>query len=476
MPNSLTAAGLTTATYDELQAQYETNFETAYGDDINLASNTPDGQIIGNFVQSNLDVEDLISSVNTMFDPDQAVGVILDQRCAINGIRRQGGTYTVTPITVVTSRTLTLYGLDQTAQPVYTVADSQGNQWQLQTTQTSFVAGTNAFNFQSATPGANSTVVNTITTQVTIVIGVVSVNNPTTFTTIGITEEQDSALKIRRQQSTAISNQSFYDGLLAALKNINGVSSAFVYENDGSTTDANSVPGHSIWVIVAGSGAAASIAQAIYSKRNSGCGMKGSVSFVITRSDGTPFTVFWDDVQEETLFIAAYLTSLNGVNPPNIAAIQAGLVTSFSPGVAAEVNVNALSTAIQAIDPNSLVTFSGAGTPSPAGFSTTSGGAYSLTLTPTAKNLQFSIEAENIILLPMQLNPVTSTVTHAATQQFSSLGGYGTLTYSISVNNSGGSINSSSGLYTAGATHPRTDTVLVTDSLGNTATATVSVT
>jgi hypothetical protein len=54
-----------------------------------------------------------------MFDPDNAVGVVLDQRVAINGIQRQAGTYTVTPITVVTSQSVNLYGLDQDVQPVY---------------------------------------------------------------------------------------------------------------------------------------------------------------------------------------------------------------------------------------------------------------------------------------------------------------------------------------------------------------------
>jgi hypothetical protein len=76
----------------------------------------------------------------------------------------------------------------------------------------------------------------------------------------------------------------------------------------------------------------------------------------------------------------------------------------------------------------------------------------------------------------MILSPVTSTIAPTLTQTFTALGGYGTLVYSISVNNSGGSINSSSGLYTAGSTPNVTDTILVTDSLSNTATAVVNVT
>jgi hypothetical protein len=56
------------------------------------------------------------------------------------------------------------------------------------------------------------------------------------------------------------------------------------------------------------------------------------------------------------------------------------------------------------------------------------------------------------------------------------VGGYGAKTYSLSVNNSGGSINSSTGLYTAGATPSVVDTVHVVDGIGSTANASVSVT
>ena len=89
----------------------------------------------------------------------------------------------------------------------------------------------------------------------TIVLGVTSVNNPTTYTTLGTNQESDSALKLRRQISVSIGSQGYLQGLLGALESINGVSSAFVYENNTGITNADGVPGHSIWVIVAGSDA-----------------------------------------------------------------------------------------------------------------------------------------------------------------------------------------------------------------------------
>lgn len=560
MPNSIGPTGLITATQAEILANYTAAMQQIYGADINLESDTPDGQMLNIFIQSVLDLEDLLVQIYNMFDPDNAIGVILDQRVAINGIQRQAGTFTVTNITIVTSQALNLYGLDQTAQPVYTVSDNAGNLWQLQTTQTIASSGTYVAAFQAATPGANLTVPNTITVPVTIVLGVVSVNNPTTYTTLGVNEESDAQLKVRRQKSVSLASQGYLTALLAALENINGVTSAFVYENDTGTTNGDGVPGHSIWVVVAGSAAASDIANAIYKKRNAGCGMFGDTTFTITQVDGSPFVIRWDNVSPQNLFTAFTASSIDGINAPNLAAIQAQLPSIFTPTVFQEVDINHLATLVQDIDPNTLVTGAGfsagftqiitlsgvaaSGTfkveyngnqsasinwndsistiqtkvQAVSGLSTTlvtgsiasqtlhfnlsalssvlglifitnnslqTGGSvaitpsynegYSNTLTPTLKKYQFAVAEANIIITPMILSPTTVSVVNLHTQQFTGLGGYAPLTYSLQTNVSGGSINASTGLYTAGST-PGTDVALVTDALGNTATATITVT
>lgn len=561
MPNSFGPLGLTTDTQQELVANFTAQFKAIYEADINLSSDTPDGQLMNIFIQSVLDLQDLLTQIYNSLDPDNAIGVVLDQRVAINGIQRQAGTFTVTNITLVTNQSVNLFGLDQTDQPIYTVSDNAGNLWELQTTQLGVSIGTNVFSFQASIPGAIVTTPNTITVPYTIVLGVVSINNPTTYTTLGVNEESDANLRVRRQQAVSISSQGYLAGLLATLKNVVGVTSATVYENTTSSPNSDSVPGHSIWVIIGGSPADSDIANAIYQKRNAGCGMFGSTSFTITQVDGTRFTVVWDVVTAQNLFISLTVEGIAANSESNIAAIRQGLVTSFVPGVFQEVNINALATQVQLLDPNTLVTASGfsngqsqvatlsavaasgafvlnynghasasinwndsVGTiqtklQSVTGLSTatvtgsiasqtltfdlstisdvqgllyvtsntlqTSGSVaitfsfnddYTDLLTPTRKNYQFAVSSENIIILPMILSPTTSTVIHTDTQQFTGLGGYGAYAYSFVTNNSGGSINSSSGLYTAGASFPVTDTVQVIDSFGHSAQATISVT
>ncbi len=558
MPNSISATGLVTATYAELVAFYTQAFQQIYGVNINLDTSSPDGQLMNIFIQSVLDLQDLVTQVNAMFDPDQAIGVVLDQRVAINGIQRQAGTFSVTPITVAVNQSLNLYGLDQMEQPVYTIQDNSGTMWQLQVTQNVPAAGSYSYNFQAALAGAVLTTPNTINIPVTIVLGVTSVNNPTAQSEIGLNEETDAALKVRRQQSVSLASQGYYKGLLAALENIPGVTAAFIYENTGDTTDMDGVPGHSIWVIVAGSPAAVDVATAIYDKRNAGCGMFGSTSYIISQVDGSPFIIYWDEVVEQNLFITFTAGSVDGINLPNINLIRTQLPNIYAPGVFKEVNINQLATLVQTIDSNTLVTNAGFSTgqtqvltlsgvaasgtyvlnyngntsaainwndsaatiqtkvrgisglstatvtgtaisgpitinlttvasvqgiiyatsnslvtsaPAAITFSYNWGSAN--TLSPSSKKFQFGVTSALTVITPLQLLPATSTVLRLASEQFNGYGGYGAIAYTMQANPSGGSINSS-GLYTAGST-TGSDIVLITDVLGNTQTATVSV-
>jgi hypothetical protein len=561
MANSIGPLGLTTNTQAELLANLTTLFQNIYGADIVITSNSPDGQLINGFIQVILDDQDLLTQIYNTFDPDNAVGVILDQRVAINGIQRQAGTLTVTNITIVTNQSVNLYGSDQSVQPVYTVSDNAGNLWELGTTQIAVPTGTNVFAFQSAVTGAITPLPNTLTIQVTIVLGVISVNNPTAYTTLGTNEESDAALKIRRQKSVSQASQGYLKGLLAALENINGVTSAFVYENDTSVTDIDGVPGHTIWVIIAGSPDNVDVATAIYEKRNAGCGMFGQTFYNVIQVNSTSFTVYWDYVTPQNLFIAFTATSIDGINQPAIANIRSGLVTNFVPGVFQEVNINEIATQVQDIDPNTLVTNCGlsnggmqiatlSGIAASGSFvvnyngdtsaainwndsiSTIQSKVQAITgltsalvtgsiasqtlnfnlsaivnifgliyvtsntlqtslavpitfsfnedyqdiLTPTSKSLQFAIASGNIIILPMILSPTTSTVSVTQSETFVGLGGYGDYTYSLFIDNSGATVNSLSGLYTAGSTPNVTDTVKVVDVFGNSAIATIAVT
>jgi uncharacterized phage protein gp47/JayE len=391
MPNIIDSNGLQTKTRSELVTEISNDLKLIYGNDINLDPDTPDGQFINIFIQSILDGYDLLTQVYNQFDPDLAFGRVLDQRVAINGIQRQAGTRTVTNITVVTSQAVNLYGVDQTVEPVFTVSDDQGNEWQLIETQNVAGAGTYVYSFQSAVPGEVLTTPNTITNAVTVVLGITSVNNPTTYTTLGIDEETDQDLRLRRQRSVSLASQGYLEGLIAALENITGLTDVFVYENRTGTVDADGIPSHSIWVIVGGTASDEDIATAIYRKRNAGCGMKGSENYTITQVDGSKFVVKWDEVETEDLYIAFDAESLDGVNAPNTTKILDDLPGLLPLGVNEQIDVNEIATLVQGIDDNTLV-LNCKVSDSPI----TVYNPGDDFLSPSAKNKKFSVVAANI--------------------------------------------------------------------------------
>ncbi len=305
MPDIIDASGLQVKTAAEITASLVSGMQGIYGADINVDQNSPDGQFIGIMTQMAVDIRELAVSVNSNFDPDTALGTILDQRVTYNHITRHGGTYTVQPIDIVTNATVDLQGLDADFDNPnatgYTVQDGSGNQFIL-AVSTTLTAGTNTLNFRAKTIGQVSVPINTITTPVTIVLGVTSVNNSSAPVSVGATEETDAQLRTRRQQSVALATTGYLNGLLGTVLNLDGVTEAVLYENDTGVTDANGIPDHCIWLIVAG-GSSADIANALYEKKSYGANMRGAITVDIPTPSGSVFTAKWDQPVAENLYI-----------------------------------------------------------------------------------------------------------------------------------------------------------------------------
>lgn len=311
MPNSLDANGLQVVTQNEIVDELTTDLQTIYGEDINVDSNSPDGQVINIFAQMIEDLYELVNQVYSSFDPDQAIGTVLDQRCAINGIQRKAGTYTYVMIDVTADRSVTLQGLDtNSVEDAYIISDNEGNQFALANT-TDISAGVTSLRFRAVNVGNVEVLPNTITTPVTVILGVTSINNPSGSAEQGTNEETDAQLRERRKISVSISNQGYTDGLKAALLNIPDVTAANVYNNRSNVTDADGIPAHSIWVVIQG-GSVEDIGRVMDNKVPGGVGMKGSQSVTVAQDDGSSEDYFFDRPTQQTLYVKLVITPLNG--------------------------------------------------------------------------------------------------------------------------------------------------------------------
>ena len=154
MPDILDAKGLTLKTSQEIQEEIENGFRSIYGEQINLDPDTPDGQQVALLQQLSLDIREVIQQVYSSFDPDQAVGTVLDQRVSINNIQRIQGAYTIVPVQITRSESgIKLNGLDTYVNDpdggnnAFTISDNAGNKFYLLTTDINAIAGVRDFKF-----------------------------------------------------------------------------------------------------------------------------------------------------------------------------------------------------------------------------------------------------------------------------------------------------------------------------------------
>lgn len=323
MSDVLNANGLQTKSLTTLITELTTALQGIYGSDINVDQNSPDGQAINIYSQGGRDLREVLTQTYNSFDPDQATGRVLDQRAAINGVIRQAGTFTRTPVTVTTDRAVNLIGLDAQAdqlQPtvsgLFTVRDDEDNQFFLLSSIAIAGAGTQSLEFRSAALGEVEVQLNTITTAVTVIPGVTTINNPSAPTIIGVNEESDTAIRMRRRMAVSLGAVGSVDSIQAALVNVSGVTTSLVLENDTNVTDSQGTPPHTIWAIVEG-GTDADIANAIYVQRSVGSGMRGAQVVLVPTVTGESYEVRFDRPGQQDLWIRFSIVDITGATINN---------------------------------------------------------------------------------------------------------------------------------------------------------------
>ena len=360
--STLDATGLTIDTIQEIITQLEDGYKLIYGNDIIIDSNTPDGQLINLYAQSVRDLLEVIQQINSGFDIEQAIGVVLDQRVSLLGIQRQGATFTQQQVQITVNNAVTLEGLDAEANNPdgtgYTVVDDTGTEFILLDTFNAPSAGVYNLTFRAKDLGSITTIPNTITNPVTIILEVTDINNSTGALEIGLDGELDATLRLRATQSTANRAKGFIDSLTGNLLNIDGVTDARVFENYTDVIDVDGIPAHGIWAIVEG-GANTDIADTIYFTKNAGCDMKGAIAIDITTVNGSIFTILFDRPASKELYIRFDIQKLN----PTQGFDEDGIKQYITDNLSFTIGESANTAAITCIAQDGINTTGGGGVP-----------------------------------------------------------------------------------------------------------------
>jgi uncharacterized phage protein gp47/JayE len=282
-------------TLSELIEQKTQEFQAIYGENINVAQNTPDGQFINIEAQAEADLGEFLVGIYNSFDPDSALGRELDRVVAYKGLKRQGASYTRLNISLVADRaTLVKAG--------FLVGDANGNNFSLEEDLNIIEAGTVEAIFRAVKAGAVTVALQTVNNIVTPTLGITAALNNYPPVEVGLDEESDFNLRTRFNTSVALDGSGHISNLYSRILNLAGVTSCYIDENRGGETNGYGTPGHSIWVIVNG-GDDQDIASTIYGTLSDGCGMRGEIEVVIYDSLGNPQEIYFDRVTLEDLFI-----------------------------------------------------------------------------------------------------------------------------------------------------------------------------
>jgi hypothetical protein len=261
-----------------------------FGADAQVGSDKVLGQILDVAADPIGQCYETIQSLYDGFDPDGAIGTLLENIAGLTGLTRQVATYS--------TATLTLGGTPGTviaAGKRSRVPD--GGIFALNEDATIGVGGTVDAAATCTTAGAVEAAAGSITEIVDAVSGWTSVTNAAEATE-GDPIETDTALRTRRESTFSAGGSCIPMSLAAALERLDFVTSANVISNDTSAT-VDGVPAHSfrtvIYPTITDADDLETIAQTIWLHKPAGIESYGTdKSATVTNAYDYSYTVKWD--------------------------------------------------------------------------------------------------------------------------------------------------------------------------------------
>ena len=346
--------GIQAPSYAEIFEYFQSKAREIFGQDVNIDADTQDGQLISIFALALSDVNAQAIATYNQFNPNTAVGVGLDSAVKTNGISR----HTATNSTV----DLVLIGQAGTVITNGVATDDNENRWLLPDQVIIPVSGEITVTATAEEVGTIEASPNTITQIGTPTLGWQSVNNPTTAT-VGVAVETDVELRQRQSRSTELPSVSLWEGIIASLLNLEGVTRVSGVKNDEDATSDEGVPGHTIAMIVDG-GDVDEIGKTIFLKKGEGVGTFGTTQTTYIDTYGfpnvikfsrptivnayvtltiTPSSTYISTVADEIKRrIADYINSLAIGESVNIARVLSSAVKDCTTGVDDRFDVTAI--------------------------------------------------------------------------------------------------------------------------------------
>lgn len=356
--------GLIVPDESALLSDVQQEYRDVFGADLDVTETSPQGKLIAAETLSRTGVAQNNTAVANQINPNQSEGVFLDTLAALLGIEREGAqrsTFSVSP---------TVTGVSGTVIPAGSRA-STANGDLFETTTAVTIGPTNTVQvaFRSVETGPIAAPVNSLTNIETAILGWETVTN-SAAATVGRIQESNLAFRQRRRASVGNNARVGPAAVIAALREVSGVTSVTFRQNvtpATATVDGVSIPANTIYVVVNG-GSDADIGQALLTKLG-GSDFLGAVEQTIVEPvSGQPYIVRHDrpvEVGVEIDITARVPSSLNdpvGTIRQSVLDYAAGLILP-DPGfiLNADVSPFEIASAINTRNPEVFVSVVGVG-------------------------------------------------------------------------------------------------------------------
>lgn len=279
MASGVLPQGFVLKTLDEIIGEMNDAFRNAYGTDLDVSPDTPNGQIIGIMANQFSELWLLGQSVYDAFNPNTAFGISLSNVVQLNDLERQEPQKSTVDV-VITGVPLTFI---PAAGTLIQTSDT-GNNFTIADDVSIPGSGTITVTATAQEDGQIAAPAGTLTVIVTPITGWTGVNNPDDAV-LGRATETDPELRVRRQNSTTLRAQSILDAMLTDILAIPAVQDARVYENNTGAVDSNGFLPNSVAAVVEG-GDVTDIATQIKNNDASGIPTNGDVEVFLPNNAG----------------------------------------------------------------------------------------------------------------------------------------------------------------------------------------------
>jgi uncharacterized phage protein gp47/JayE len=293
--------GIAVPSLVDIIAYLEDQYRQIFGADVYLGADSQDGQWLAILAAAINDCNNAAVAVYNNFSPASAQGTGLSSMVKLNGLTRGMASYSTVDIRAT--------GVAGTVIRNGVVTDGT-QRWVL---PAQVVIGTSGAVVATATadaPGARYAEPGSITGIVTPTRGWQAAANPAAATP-GTAIETDGALRARQGAAVTLPSRGVAAGIIAGIRNSNGVTAARLYENATGAADANWQAAHSIAVVVAG-GDAQTIANVIAAKKTPGTATVGTTTVAVDNGRDPAIAINFYRPTIRNIAVTVHLTAGTG--------------------------------------------------------------------------------------------------------------------------------------------------------------------